>query len=944
MKINPSPATKSFHLFIRSIFALTVSAALLLCGCTGQSGDPGSTTDTQMPDTENAETVYTPAGPDGQGVNISELSSVLSSSGLGTNMNSWSDEGAAWHGGQQTRICRTERGIYTAFAKDFGDDEDQQKFYVARTLSDGSSKLLYYGQFSNDGGEVTVNIGHDTVTGDVIATATTQRFHAAYIFDAETDEMTASETIPIFTSGREPSYSQVMYDFENRKLYVFSICGSGTKAETVGDFLLEWMTFDLETRTWSEESVHSWTKDIGRHGYMYPFPDGSGGAYVLAMRNEYIVYFRDRLPIAETVKTYVWDRLDLFHIPDMTTSEGVEYVMVQAEDDSMAADNIWTNTQINQYGDVFIDSEGYIHITYRKYLVDYTGTNTDYDNKLEFRHAVYDGLECVFNEKLDLFRDDYELYRPMVRQDRNGKLHLIVATVSDRQASSIELDLYIAEDSLGRSWKPEKTLHLDEGITTDSLSLSGVREGSVQDGIISGFIYGYRGFYSSAYVFDLDLTECTVSGLTDILDGYSIQIDDRSDKRIPYADHQPVIVSTEDAVYAAFVYNYVHDEDLDYFHIVKLGRTGSAEVIYSGSYESYNQTRFMTMYRDPDGLIYVCPPTGNTVYTIDPENDEVTLKTLSLMAPTQLNLIPQQVDMVFGTYGNDYLVSASQVKYFGISSKTYDASEYKIPLKTAKYSFDRELEGGYTDIYTLSDGKKGLYMAGTRCVRQQDLGGKLEYRGYTQSLNDSAVLFYIPDLSEGSEIRCIDIRKPYEDEGSEGIWSVVKIDDVFLGSDGRLNVIYTFYLKDFDDADRRDADKLLNSTLRHAIAVFEDGQPVSDRDIDIDGLTKDSSLRIAESPDGTKYLIECNLLTTETCLTVRWNIFPEDYTAKIRVFRENDDGWALAAEKELGDYTAEGMYVSTPRNGSSVNGTVDVLVYTSDRDVHYLNIEFETTD
>ncbi|MBP5236873.1 MAG: hypothetical protein J6128_05000 [Clostridia bacterium] len=943
MRLNALKLTFRDNKIKIRLLALALTASLILCGCSHQSGSEAGHSVTG--ETGDPETMTGPGSsdvPDESGVRFSEVSSVLGANGLYTNINSWSDEGAAWHGGQQTRICRTERGIYTAFAKEFGDDDDQQKFYVARTDSDGTSKILYYGQFTNDGGEITVNIGHDTVTGNIIATATTQRIHEAYVFDAETDEMTAYKTKPVFSSGKEPSYSQVMYDFENRKIYVFSICGSGTKADTVGDFLLEWMTFDLETRSWSESSVYSWTKDIGRHAYMYPFPDGNGGAYIVAMRNEYAVYAADRFSMAVTTRTYIWDRLDLFHIPDMTTSDGVEYVMVQEEDDSLGDEGIWTNTQINLYGEAYIDSDGYIHITYRKYLLDYTHSNTDYDNKLEFRHAVYDGLTCVFNEKLDLKRDDYERYRPMVRQSTDGSLHLIVATLSDKDAKNIEMDIYSAEDSLGRSWKFEKTVLLDEGVTTDSLTLTAVREGSVQDGIISGFVYGYYGFVSTAYVFNMDLNDYSVTNLTDILDGYRIKIDDKSDKRIPCAEHQPIMVRTEKALYAALVYNFDHDEDKDWFHIVRIDEEGNAALLYTDCFDSNLQTRYLTMYMGTDGLIYVCPPTGNTVYTIDPQTDEITLRTLSILAPTGLNQIPQQVDMVFGPAGEvDYIFTTTRTNFFGISRKTYDAEEFKIPLKTEKYTFDSTPECGYTNMFYLRDGQNGLYIVGTRFIRQEELGGRLEYRGFTQSINDSAMLFYIPDLSEGNEIRCIDIRKPYEDEGHEGIWSEVKVNDAYLDSEGRLNVIYTYYLKDLDDADRRGADSLTESSLRHMISVYEKGELVSKDEIGINGINKDCSIRMTESADGTKYLVECNLLTTEMCLSLRWNIIPEEDRAKIKVFRKDGDGWVPAAEMILGEFAAEGMYLSSPRNGSAHGGTADVLVFGSDKDVHYLSIEFE---
>ena len=420
---------------ISALLAVILIALSVLPSCSGPAQDPADTSpsgspESDSPGTEAPKPVFYEAD---HKIEISDAAGMLASNGLRTNIDKWTDTGGAWHGGQQMRAVHTERGTYAAFASDFGDGDELQKYYVAKTDPEGNSSILHYGQFYNDDAEVTVNIGRDTVTGDIIATATSNHIHTVCILDAETDKVTECSIVPEFKTKnvQKLNYSNVLFDFDRRRVCVLSV----TSSKPVGDWVFEWFTFDLEARKWADGSVAGTVPDIGRHGYNYLFPDGSGGAYIAAERNEYSIYAEGRFSLAG--QSYIWDRIDLFHIPDMTSAEGITYVPVREEDDSLGLEGIWSNAPINQYGDAYIDDAGYIHITYRFCLADYAGGHEPFDRKLEYRHDVFDsGMNLVFSEPIELPKN-YDLFRFFVRQDTDGTLYMIGATISDKNGDGI---------------------------------------------------------------------------------------------------------------------------------------------------------------------------------------------------------------------------------------------------------------------------------------------------------------------------------------------------------------------------------------------------------------------------------------------------------------------------------------------------------------------------
>ncbi|MBE6569147.1 MAG: hypothetical protein E7658_02875 [Ruminococcaceae bacterium] len=896
----------------KNLLTVLLTGVILFSGCSNPvTGETGTTDTNESPETEFSTEVLEII-PAKHEISIEDVQSILAANDLRTNYTKFYPY-PGYHGGQQMRVVHTERGTYTAFVKTLGDETGIQNYYVAKIDNDHQVTLLHYGEFTSDKNEVLLNIAQDT-NGDILVAITSHVELEILVFDHETDAMTKYASTAVFSSGETPKYTQAMFDFANRKIYAFYNGGMGT-----GNYLLEWITFDMENKEWSDNSIYTRIEGIGRHCYLYPFPDGNGGAYIVGKRAD-TISLAENLVHADVHK-YVWDNIRLFHIPDLTSAENITHTMVQDAYSEKADEGIWNEVSIGYYGNVFMDKDGYLHIIYRNSLQDLSDESAPY-LQTDYHHAVYDDMDCVSNEKITLQTEQYPYYKAHIMQSTDGTLYMIACK---QHTLPLEIEIYKADDALGQSWTYQTTKYI-EAVTTPSFSISAVRDGSIQDNIISCFVYQYDGL-RTGFTFNLSLDDYSVTNPVDILAEYDLQIDERMDKRAYNSGHQTKVVHTENGTYAAFVYDYNYYEEMEYFHIVKMDKDGKISVLYSDGYYSL-QNKYLTIQRLGNGQIYVCPPTGNTVYTIDPTTDAVTLyKTTDKRVPGMM--IPQQTDIITDPETDSvYVVSVMDPTYFSISYQMLDTETMTVSKSSTKYKAESNPDGAYSQFYTVSDHQGGIYLIGTKQVTREYLADKLNYSGHIVTFNDSIMLHYVPVLTEGN-MSCIEIQVPYEAEGNEGIWSVVNVadsGDVYLDAEGKLHIFYTYYHFDFDDVDRKDNPILIANTLKHYHAIYDGSTLVSNEEIGIAGLTKDTSIRMAETVDGTPYLLVCNV---------------GEANARIDVYSQTENGWALSQTKELGEFSAESFSISGPRGGSVQDNTVDCIIYGMDNDVYYTAVTFK---
>ncbi|MBQ7921634.1 MAG: hypothetical protein IJ325_03535 [Clostridia bacterium] len=908
-----------------------LTGVLLLSGCNHAVTDETDTAETTLTETEPVETeapapVLTPSD---HTISVSDVNSILAANEMSLasgRLNPYS----AVHGGQQMRVVHTERGTYTAFVKFFDDVYGgETEFYVAKIDNDNKVTLLYYGEYFSDASTVQLNIGQDT-NGDIVVTTTTLRDLNVYLFDAETDAVTAYTQNAVFTSGFTPAYSQTMFDFEGREISAF-YCGTPGKTQESDDFLLEWFTFDMNTMQWTAESTYYIFEDIHRHAYLYPFPDGNGGAYIVGEANPYISALTG-LENVEPQHKFTFDRLRLFHIPDLSSNENITHVMIQEPYTERGLEGTWSSATNNQNGCVFVDADGYMHIVYQYYLRDYSGKQENFDKQLQYRHAIYDGMNCIYNEKIEVSEPVFtENLMYHITQGTDGTLYLIVG---ERYADPFKLYLYRADDSLGKSWT-HKTTASFEGSSAFSFSISAPRNGSLQDNIIDGFYYTYFGA-RTVCTFRISLDDCSITEPVDLLKDFGLEIDEVQYFEPYYSAHQNQVIHTENGTYAAFVYNYGYQYYNPYysnlgFCITKTDADGKSTVLYDGIYQG-DQEEFLNIQMLSDGKIYVFLPTAEYVYIVDPADDTVTEQEIALRPV--LSTDPQQVTVIEDTAnGKNYALTITGTANdwwsdsIRIDSKTMNTEDLSLS-KRAKMLMSNKLEGYYTDYYLFPDGNGGAYAIASRRINPNDVEG-LNFVGRTDSIKDTVALLHIASLDKNSNIEIIDIQAPYTDEAADGIWSVVNMTDegdAYMDADGKLHVIYSYYHMDLDDMDAPGNAELKTNTLKRYHVVLEGTTIVSMEELAIDGLSETASLRMAQTTDGTLYLIVCNT---------------GEEGAKIDVYFETESGWALTQTKDLGEFTAGSFGISSPRGGSVQDNVIDCIVYANDSDVYYTSVTFE---
>ncbi|MBE6570119.1 MAG: hypothetical protein E7658_07900 [Ruminococcaceae bacterium] len=931
----------------KSVLLSLFLGVLLLVGCGETTADETDTTETNAivetvetePETEaETEPILTPANHE---ISIEEVRSLLKDNGLQTN--SLEDIAQyAYHAGSTMHICRTERGVYTIFLQEFGEESGRARYYIAKIDNEKNVSLLYYGEYGSPYSTPEINIAQDT-NGDIVAVAAALDIRTTVIIDAETDEVSAYSNTSKLSSvdcpedvlepgSIEPGYSQTLFDFENRKIYSFF----NSAIDGYNDGVFDWCTFDMETNTWADGSLYVIMPNVRKQQYLHIFNDGNGGAYIASQGWQEGYKSTD-------MEAYPADlgSINYFHIPDLTSTETITRVPVY--DNFNESGEIQYVSSMGHFGDAYIDDAGYLHITY---LVQETsaveGVTVEANNR--FYHTVFNGMEKVFTEDISFMKEkdtSTHWYKPMLTQSTDGTLYLIVCK---QKAQPMELDIYKADDALGTTWTlvDSKTLAL---FANEDFDFTTKFDGSVQDDILSCFVYArrdeankiYNGSYKgySVYTFDLSLKDYSITEIVDILADYDLVVDDRLGERAHNTSHQTKLIHTADAAYAAFVYDYHYASSTEYFHVVKIDKDNHVTILYSGSYWTM-QNKYMTMRQMPGGEIYICPPVSNKIYILDPATDIVTEQQIAESAfdilQTDILIEPEDgtPHFLFSTGPNGFMFKTSSLK----------PGTMELRARTKPVAPDIKVNGSYEHLYSLADGKAGAYIVGARSFEYLYWPGSrvlfanthpqsvLQYMGRTDSYNDSLMLFYMPDVSS-TKMQCVEIEAADTEKAAEGITTVVNMEsagDAYVDSEGLLHVFYTVHHFDFDDADRPGNPELIESTFKRYHAVYNGTELVSKEELKIEGLAKTAAVRMAETTDGTDYLLICNLL---------------DGNAKIDVYFETESGWALTQTKDLGEFTAEAFSISSPRGGSVQDNTVDCLVYATDNDVYFTSVTFE---
>ncbi|MBQ7922873.1 MAG: hypothetical protein IJ325_09925 [Clostridia bacterium] len=587
-----------------------------------------------------------------------------------------------------------------------------------------------------------------------------------------------------------------------------------------------------------------------KDGRYYPYQNFHGGQQMRSVHTERGTYaaFLKHFNVSEYNPSYTgYSELYLAKVDN----NGGNTILLYDEYDSYGKDvelNIAldTNGNVAHAGiDTHMDNDGNIHITYGSSLI---GGDPYVTLDSQKRHAVYNGMECVFNEEFSM----PVAGKTHIRQDSNGNLYMIESQSGAWDDNIMYIRIYKADDALGRTWTLVKENTI-EGMKTVSFSINSHRSCPTQDdNILSCFIFGstpksftrYTLFDSTAYVFNLSLEDYSITEPVDMLAGYDLTLDTIITYPAHGASHQNKVVHTENGTYAVLSTEYKKDHeylsynwaDYETFQIIKIENDNTAKILYTDTYscstDKVAQSMYMNIKQMPDGLIYVSPPSGFFLYVIDPATDEVTVH-----QPTEVWNYTKQSDFFVDADGQTHMVLATTPSFMR-QSAVLDTEEWKYGKLSRAYNaigFDAETTvpaaGSYSNFYTIEDGNGGVYYVGTRYITPEDLeDAGLTYSGYTNKIDDSIALFHIPDLTEMKNNTFTEICLPYVEQGDEGTWSVVNVEsagDVYLDSEGQLHIFYTYYLFDFDDTDRRGNPELIDNTFKKYHAIYKDGEVIS---------------------------------------------------------------------------------------------------------------------
>lgn len=337
----------------------------------------------------------------------------------------------AGHGNHQTRVVHTSHGTYTAYltellnrTDDIAGSETTQLFSIIKINEDGTTRTVFQESKPYDSSQISVVVDNDENVWAVVVCNNgyknqfdgrpTGMYLAAYCVNADTDTVKGYTTILPCDSPSTLGYSAFTYDPSQNQIYAVIVNGNSIPST------LYWTVFDVESHAWLGD-VHSLSLE-DRHAYHFLCPDGKGGLMIVNQRNCHTyalgypeVASNDGIRVdGDTITDLVtgesiqarrentewnFDQLDLYYIPDVSQDDYVPFSVVKADYSRVIGDQAYRNSlegrKNNLYpaigcyeGDVYLDTNGYLHILY------YVGfSRSGLDNARVDRyweHKVYD--------------------------------------------------------------------------------------------------------------------------------------------------------------------------------------------------------------------------------------------------------------------------------------------------------------------------------------------------------------------------------------------------------------------------------------------------------------------------------------------------------------------------------------------------------------------------
>jgi len=440
------------------------------------------------------------------------------------------------HGGHQTRIIHTSRGDYLSSSV----NQERTSSSLVNGFSLGLTELAV--MKVPTGSTETVNILQHTIpqqtTHISIIADKDENIWAGFVYednfrdqfdahgssimielfriDADTDQVTFySTTLPgVDINGGGVGYASFFYDESIDSIIIMAADGALNALQSY----LYWKVFNCSTKEWAEET-HTLPTIAGRNAYPFFVDDGKGGFIVVTNRNpgaDHPDYFfpekmnndgipkdllRVYFPGGREPMDYCFDQINAYYIPDANSSENVIGFPVYEPDYSRIKGTLEERHTVafrstNEYpafannngGDVYLDADGYLHVTlaadYFLYAWDWT------KKEAKWVHVVYDpktGEKLSESVIFDEMADNQEYEARLYGDPFTGEIFILTPV-----KSKILIKKAVGSPTEGYTYE---TVALSEDFpslnsdgvqrTLDCLCLADDRGNSTNDGILS---------------------------------------------------------------------------------------------------------------------------------------------------------------------------------------------------------------------------------------------------------------------------------------------------------------------------------------------------------------------------------------------------------------------------------------------------------------------------
>ncbi|MBR0303018.1 MAG: hypothetical protein IJQ80_04140, partial [Clostridia bacterium] len=396
----------------------------------------------------------------------------------------------AYHSNHEIKLVETPYGTFMVHHT-VGEDgnynyEGGGQSSVFRIYDDGTSKKIYTYDCTSHTTKPQIMYGDDGlvyfVQADDSEGTTTAHISLGYFDPSQpksdgTYNITYNRYTMAYPGGADPSgggygYSVPVLDPVSGCIYIF-YCGGRDDP----GFYLTWFRYNYRQHKWKDGDNAVFYDDY-RHCYLYGYPDGEGGVYIVAER----ACLNECLGIQNEVygADYTWDQINMFHVKN--NGNATSQIVIPA-DYTQRARHMYPGCN-NAKSDVFMTSDKKLHVLWTcgmhaQYI------HTGISNYIQ--HCIYDASvagaepQLIYSEPI-CFASPDNYYSMRMVENTSGHL-FIIAMPGDKDA---RCEVWRATDALGTKFELKACRNFSTKTKLATAMLAGNnRNNSIVDNTVS---------------------------------------------------------------------------------------------------------------------------------------------------------------------------------------------------------------------------------------------------------------------------------------------------------------------------------------------------------------------------------------------------------------------------------------------------------------------------